>query len=62
MTPSATQDLTQSAMELGVACIEVDFHDVYDKTMKLTNYWVSYAEVYACLKIFLIEVVKKRNI
>ncbi|GGO35723.1 hypothetical protein ACUXIQ_000420 [Staphylococcus hominis] len=37
MAPSATQDLTQSAMELGVACIEVDFHDVYDKTMKLTD-------------------------
>ncbi|MBB4831799.1 hypothetical protein HNO90_000175 [Staphylococcus hominis] len=29
--------MTRSAIELGVACIEVDFQEVYDKTMKLTD-------------------------
>ncbi len=37
VAPSVARNVAKAAMESGVARIEVDPQDVYDKTMKLTG-------------------------
>lgn len=37
VAPSVARNVAKAAMESGVARIEVDPQDVYDKTMKLTD-------------------------
>lgn len=37
VAPSVAREVAKAAMESGVARIEVDPQDVYDKTMKLTD-------------------------
>ena len=37
VAPSVAREVARAAMDSGVARIEIDPQDVYDKTMKLTN-------------------------